>query len=76
MSGIIKKVRGNTISSWFHFSFRPPPSHVKGQKIEKGRQWKEDKRVQEEKKDWLSFQFLYRRLWSVAREFNFLAPFS
>ena len=27
----------------------------KGKKIEKGRQWKGDKRVKEEKKDWLSF---------------------
>ena len=33
------------ISLWFHYSSKPPLSHGKGQKIEKGRQWKEDKRV-------------------------------
>ena len=39
------------ISLCFHSTFRPPPSHVKGQKIEKGRQCKGDKRVKKEKKD-------------------------
>ena len=43
------------ISPWFHLSFRPPASQVNVQKIEKGGQWKEDKREEEEKKDWLSF---------------------
>ena len=60
MSGFIKRVLKNLtavtlISPWFHYTFRLPASHVNGQKIEKGGQWKEDKWVEEEKKDWLSF---------------------
>ena len=35
----------------FHSTFRPSPGHVNGQKIEKGRQGKEDKRLEEGKKD-------------------------
>ena len=40
---------------WFQWTFRPSLGPVSRQKVEKGRQWKEDKRVQKEKKDWLSF---------------------
>ena len=59
-----------------------PPSHVNEQNIQKGRQWKEEKQVKEEIKDWPSFHFLYRHLWrqflarkktsaSLEHDFNF-----
>ena len=38
------------ISPWFHKTFTPLSNQVNGQKIEKGGQWKEDKRVKKEKK--------------------------
>ena len=64
MSGFMKTAFKNltpissVISRWFHHSMRPPPSHVKWQKIEKGRQWiREINERRKEKKDWLSFSF-------------------
>ena len=43
------------ISPCFHSTFRPPPSHVKVRKIEKGRQCNGDKRVKKGKKTDLPF---------------------
>ena len=37
------------ISPWFSPNFKAASIHVNGQKIEKGRQWKEDKRVKSNK---------------------------
>ena len=71
----------------FQWTFRPSLGPVNGQKIERGGQWKEDKRVEEEKKHWLGFYNFYivdfgeKYFWReinarLGREFNFLAPFS
>ena len=38
------------ISPWLHHSLRQSSSHEKGPKIEKGRQWKEGKRAEKEKR--------------------------
>ena len=40
---------------WFQWTFRPSLGPVNGQEVEKGRQWKEDKHVEEGKKYWLCF---------------------
>ena len=64
MSGFMKTVLKNLnpitrispcklISLLLKATFKPR----KRRKIEKGRQWKEDKRVEKETKDWISFYF-------------------
>ena len=77
MTGFMKTVLNisthvTLISPGFHPTFKPPPSHVNGQKIGKGRQCKGDKRVKKEKKEPPSFHFLYRHVWreSLARKEN------
>ena len=40
---------------WFQWTLRHSLGPVNGQKVEKGVQWKEDKRVEEGKKHWLCF---------------------
>ena len=75
ISGFMKKALKNLnpithISPWFHYSLRPFSSHVKGEKYRnhrKGRQWKKDKRVEKENKDWLFLIFISSPL-SLARK--------
>ena len=68
MSGIMKTVlKGSNprtlFSTWISLNFKAASKPWNGQEIEAGGQWKQDKGVKEGKKDWLSFQFLYRPLW-------------
>ena len=76
---IIKLTRARLFPELYDTRSKP----CKRAKIEKGRQWKEDKRVKEEKREWVSFSFLNRHLSDekkknarLGHDFNSSAPFS
>ena len=75
ISGFMKKALKNSnhithISPWFHYSLRPPLSYVKRWKIVKGGQWKEDKRVEGEKRTDFRFNFFIVTLRAWLQLFN------